>query len=65
MRLGGPSPWFLTVGGGGTTQVDAATAKGIPVSTITDAMTPAAAGGEDWWPAQLTALEAALAQAAT
>jgi hypothetical protein len=53
------------VGEGGTTQVDAATAKGIPVSTITETMTAAAAGGEDWWPAQLTALEAALAQAAT
>jgi zinc/manganese transport system substrate-binding protein len=53
------------VGEGGTTQVDAATAKGIPVSTITETMTAAAAGGEDWRTAQLTALEAALAQAAT
>jgi zinc/manganese transport system substrate-binding protein len=45
-------------------QVDAAKAKGIPVSTITETMTPATADWEDWQTAQLTALEAALARAA-
>ena len=45
-------------------QVDAAKAKGIPVSTITETMTPATASWEDWQTAQLTALEAALDRAA-
>lgn len=45
-------------------QVDAARAKGIPVSTITETMTPATASWEDWQTAQLTALEAALDRAA-
>jgi zinc/manganese transport system substrate-binding protein len=46
-------------------QVDAAKAKGIPVSTITETMTPATASWEDWQSAQLTALQAALDKAAT
>ena len=46
-------------------QVDAAKAKGIPVSTITETMTPATASWQDWQTAQLTALKAALARSAT
>ncbi|HKS98009.1 MAG TPA: zinc ABC transporter substrate-binding protein, partial [Rugosimonospora sp.] len=45
-------------------QISAARAAGIPVSTITETMTPAGASFEDWQVAQLTALRAALAQAA-
>lgn len=45
-------------------QVDAAKAKGIPVSTITETMTPATASWQDWQTAQLTALKAALARSA-
>jgi zinc/manganese transport system substrate-binding protein len=44
-------------------QVDAAKAQGIPVSTITETMTPAGASFEDWQVAQLTAVKQALALA--
>jgi zinc/manganese transport system substrate-binding protein len=44
-------------------QVDAATAKGIPVITITETLTPAGASFQDWQVAQLMALQRALAQA--
>jgi zinc/manganese transport system substrate-binding protein len=44
-------------------QVDAAKAAGIPVSTITETMTPAGASFQDWQVTQLTALKQALAQA--
>ena len=44
-------------------QVDAARAKGIPVTTITETLTPAGASFQDWQVAQLTALKQALAQA--
>jgi zinc/manganese transport system substrate-binding protein len=45
------------------TQVDGARAKGIPVTTITETMTPAGASFQDWQVAELTALKQALAQA--
>jgi zinc/manganese transport system substrate-binding protein len=44
-------------------QVDAARAKGIPVATITETLTPVGATFQDWQVAQLTALKQALAQA--
>jgi len=44
-------------------QVDAARAKGIPVTTITETLTPAGASFQDWQVAQLSALKQALAQA--
>ena len=44
-------------------QVDAAKAQGIPVSTITETMTPAGASFQDWQVAQLTAVKQALALA--
>ncbi|MDT5035994.1 MAG: zinc/manganese transport system substrate-binding protein, partial [Micromonosporaceae bacterium] len=44
-------------------QVDAAKKAGIPVSTITETMTPAGASFQDWQVAQLTALKQSLAQA--
>jgi zinc/manganese transport system substrate-binding protein len=43
-------------------QVDAARAAGIPVTTITETLTPAGASFQDWQVAQLTALQRALAQ---
>ncbi len=43
-------------------QVDAAKAAGIPVTTITETLTPAGASFQDWQVAQLTALKQALAQ---
>jgi len=42
-------------------QVDAATAKGIPVVTMTETLTPAGASFQEWQVAQLTALHRALA----
>jgi zinc/manganese transport system substrate-binding protein len=45
-------------------QVDAAKAAGIPVTTITETLTPAGASFQDWQVTQLTALKQALAQAA-
>ncbi|MBO0878593.1 MAG: zinc ABC transporter substrate-binding protein [Pseudonocardia sp.] len=45
------------------TQVKAAKAQGIPVTTITETLTPAGASFQDWQVAQLTALKRALAQA--
>lgn len=44
-------------------QVDAARARGIPVTTITETLTPARASFQDWQVTQLQALEAALAKA--
>jgi zinc/manganese transport system substrate-binding protein len=44
-------------------QVDAARAKGIPVTTITETMTPAGATFQQWQTAQLVALRDALARA--
>jgi zinc/manganese transport system substrate-binding protein len=44
-------------------QVDEAKAAGIPVSTITETLTPAGASFQDWQVAQLNALKQALAQA--
>jgi zinc/manganese transport system substrate-binding protein len=44
-------------------QVDAAKAAGIPVSTITETLTPAGASFQDWQVAQLSSLKQALAQA--
>jgi len=44
-------------------QVDAAKAAGIPVTTITETLTPAGASFQDWQVAQLGALKQALAQA--
>jgi zinc/manganese transport system substrate-binding protein len=44
-------------------QVNAAKAAGIPVTTITETLTPAGASFQDWQVAQLTALKQALAQA--
>ena len=44
-------------------QVDAAKAAGIPVTTITETLTPAGASFQDWQVAQLNALKQALAQA--
>lgn len=43
-------------------QVDAAKAAGIPVTTITETLTPAGASFQDWQVAQLTALKQALVQ---
>jgi zinc/manganese transport system substrate-binding protein len=45
------------------TQVAAARRQGIPVTGVTETLSPANAGFEDWQVAQLTALQAALAQA--
>jgi zinc/manganese transport system substrate-binding protein len=45
-------------------QVDEARAAGIPISTITETMTPATASWEQWQTAQLVALRDALAKAA-
>lgn len=45
-------------------QVDAAKTKGIPVTTITETMTPATASWEQWQTRQLDALQKALAKAA-
>ncbi|MBL7487532.1 zinc ABC transporter substrate-binding protein [Frankia sp. AgB1.9] len=42
-------------------QVDAAKAQGIPVTTITETLTPAGASFQDWQVAQLQALQKALA----
>ena len=44
-------------------QVDAAKAAGIPVTTITETMTPAGTSFQDWQVAQLNGLKQALAQA--
>jgi zinc/manganese transport system substrate-binding protein len=44
-------------------QVDEARAAGIPVTTITETLTPAGASFQDWQVAQLGALQQALAQA--
>ncbi len=44
-------------------QVDAARAKGIPVTTITETLTPAGASFQGWQVTQLTALKQALGQA--
>ncbi|NJC69586.1 zinc ABC transporter solute-binding protein [Planosporangium thailandense] len=44
-------------------QVNAAKAAGIPVTTVTETLTPAGASFQDWQVAQLTALKQALAQA--
>jgi zinc/manganese transport system substrate-binding protein len=44
-------------------QVKEAKAAGIPVTTITETMTPAGASFQDWQVTQLKALQAALAQA--
>ena len=44
-------------------QVNQAKTAGIPVTTITETMTPAGASFQDWQVAQLTALKQALAQA--
>jgi zinc/manganese transport system substrate-binding protein len=44
-------------------QVDAAKAAGVPVSTITETLTPAGASFQDWQVGQLTALRRALAEA--
>jgi zinc/manganese transport system substrate-binding protein len=44
-------------------QVNAAKAQGIPVSTITETLTPAGASFQDWQVAQLDALSQALATA--
>ncbi len=44
-------------------QVDAAKKAGIPVSEVTETLSPAAASFQDWQSAQLTTLQTALAQA--
>jgi zinc/manganese transport system substrate-binding protein len=44
-------------------QVDEAKAAGIPVTTITETLSPASATFQDWQVAQLTALQAALKKA--
>lgn len=44
-------------------QVNAARARGIPVTTITETLTPATATFQEWQVTQLRALEAALAKA--
>jgi zinc/manganese transport system substrate-binding protein len=44
-------------------QVKAAKAQGIPVTTITETLTPAGASFQQWQVAQLDALQKALAQA--
>jgi zinc/manganese transport system substrate-binding protein len=46
-----------------TRLTDAARKKGIPVTTITETLTPASATFEQWQVRQLKALEAALARA--
>lgn len=46
-------------------QVDEAKAAGIPVTTITETLTPATASFQDWQVAQLQALDDALAKAAS
>ena len=46
-----------------TRLTDAARKKGIPVTTITETLTPASATFEQWQARQLKALEAALARA--
>jgi zinc/manganese transport system substrate-binding protein len=45
------------------TQIKAAKAKGIPVTTITETLTPATASWQQWQTAQLIALQGALAKA--
>jgi zinc/manganese transport system substrate-binding protein len=45
------------------TQIAAAKATGIPVTTITETMVPATATWQQWQTAQLLALRDALAQA--
>jgi zinc/manganese transport system substrate-binding protein len=45
------------------TQIKAARSHGIPVTTITETLTPAGASWEQWQTAQLTTLKAALARA--
>src|SRR5262249_44325660 len=42
--------------------IDKAKAAGIPISTVTETLTPATANFEDWQSAQLQALESALAK---
>jgi zinc/manganese transport system substrate-binding protein len=44
-------------------QVDAARAQNIPVTTITETLTPAGASFQDWQVAQLQSLKSALAKA--
>ncbi len=44
-------------------QVNAAKKQGIPVTTITETLTPAGASFQDWQVTQLTALKQALARA--
>lgn len=44
-------------------QVDAVKAQGIPVVQVTETLSPAGASFQDWQAAQLTGLQAALAQA--
>jgi len=44
-------------------QVDAARARGIPVTSITETLTPPTATFQDWQVAQLQSLQAALAEA--
>jgi zinc/manganese transport system substrate-binding protein len=44
-------------------QVDAAKAAGIPVTTVTETLTPAGASFQDWQTKQLQDIEQALAQA--
>ena len=44
-------------------QISAAKAQGIPVTTITETLSPAGASFQDWQVAQLTALKRVLAQA--
>jgi zinc/manganese transport system substrate-binding protein len=46
-------------------QVKAAEAAGIPVVTVTETPTPATASFQDWQVRQLSALKAALAEAAS
>jgi zinc/manganese transport system substrate-binding protein len=43
--------------------VDAARANGIPVTTITETLSPAGSSFQDWQVDQLSALKQALAQA--
>lgn len=47
-----------------TAQVNAARKEGIPVTTVTETLSPAGASFQDWQSTQLKALESALAQAA-
>jgi len=44
-------------------QIGEAKAAGIPVTTITETLSPASATFQDWQVAELTSLQAALAQA--